>query len=80
MKQFQLHFPGVSKSKLCMKLYKFNVNTAMQNRAYFKEFLELHNPSPFPLPSFPYRPFPSSPSISLPHPCLPLEVDPVKFS
>ena len=44
-------------------LYKHLTDDYSYLRAYFKEFLELHNPSPFPLPlpSFPL------PSLSLPH-------------
>ena len=43
---------------------------SLQSRAYSKEFLEVHNISPFPSPSFLILSF-------LPVPCFPLEVGPL---
>jgi len=43
---------------------------ANASQGIFKEFLELHNPSPFPLPSFPL-PFLPIPSLPFPSPPLP---------
>ena len=60
---------------LSMTIWCMSCQTCHAAREYFKEFLELHNPSPFPsLLS------PPIPSLSLPHPFLPLEVGPVKSS
>ena len=54
---------------------KANLDSVRRIMAYFNEFLELHNFSPFPLPSLP-PPLPS-PYPPLPFPSLPLEVGPL---